>query len=109
MEELIIDWEQSAKIAGNNLSAAKDFLSLLCKCLAKDLSAIQLSFEENNMHEMKKQIHTLHGALCYCSVPRLKDATVALEKALKTETDDISHLFSQFKSEIIKVIEKIQE
>lgn len=109
MEELIIDWEQSAKIAGNNLSAAKEFMSLLCKNLLDDLQMIQLAFEENNLLAMKKQIHALHGALCYCSVPRLKNATIAFERALQTAGDDVPHLFSQFKNEMIKVIAKIQE
>lgn len=109
MEELIIDWEQSAKIAGNNLLAAKEFLALLCKNLLNDLQSIQLAYDENNLLDMKRQIHALHGALCYCSVPRLKNATIALEKALQIPGGDVPHLFSQFKNEITKVIIKFQE
>jgi HPt (histidine-containing phosphotransfer) domain-containing protein len=109
MADLIIDWEKSTKIAGNNLTAAKDFLLQLSKILPEDLLKITHAYSEKNLLEMQRLVHALHGALCYCSVPRLKNATMLLEKALQQKSADIHLLFSQFKQEAINLIDQIQE
>ncbi|HEX2548698.1 MAG TPA: Hpt domain-containing protein [Gammaproteobacteria bacterium] len=109
MDELIIDWAESAKIAGNNLEAAKEFIHLLVDHLKKEKPHIQQTFDQHNFSELKKQLHSLRGALCYCSVPKLKSALIRLENAVKLHTPDITLLFSQFTSEIKNLIEKIKE
>lgn len=109
MNDVIIDWSESTRIAGNNEIAAKEFMHLLVPHLQKALHNIQNAFDQNKITDVKKQIHSLRGALCYCSVPRLKHATSELENALKTNSAQVLTLYNQFKNEIAILIEKIKE
>jgi len=109
MTDAIIDWAESTKIAGNNIEAAKEFIHLLAEHLTIELKIIHEAYVTNNFSTLKKQIHSLRGALCYCSVPRLKHATISFENALKTNSLHIADLYTQFKNEIKILLEKIKE
>jgi two-component system sensor histidine kinase BarA len=101
----IIDWDLSIKLAGNNESAAKEILIFLIKDLPTDLNQIKHLFVKNQYTELTKLVHRLHGALCYCGVPRLKEATQALETALKkNNTSEISKLFIIFENEVNQLL-----
>ncbi len=80
---MIIDWELSLKLAGNNQQTAEDLLALLIKTLPNELSDIKSAFENNQHYLLKRLLHKLHGALCYCELPNLKQAVKAFESALK--------------------------
>lgn len=100
MDYPIIDWELGAKLAGNNTKAAEEMLALLIKMLPDDLAQIKNAYIENQYDQLARFIHRLHGALCYCGVPRLKTATHQLESALKCDkTQEIKTLFDQFEHE----------
>jgi two-component system sensor histidine kinase BarA len=100
MDYPIIDWELGTKLAGNCPEAAKEMLTLLIKMLPHDLAQIRDAYTENQYEQLSHYVHRLHGALCYCGVPRLKTATHQLETALKrNKTQEISTLFNQFELE----------
>lgn len=98
MDYPIIDWELGTKLAGNNPEAAEEMLALLIKMLPHDLAQIRDAFTEKQFEKLAHYIHRLHGALCYCGVPRLKTATHQLEVALK-QKQNVSLLFDQFELE----------
>lgn len=84
---------------------AKEILSLLVKLLPDDFAEIKKAKENNDYNDLLKKIHKLHGALCYCNVPPLKNAAQALEKALrKNQLAEIPKLFTVFEEEIKKVL-----
>ncbi|MBV8802078.1 MAG: Hpt domain-containing protein [Gammaproteobacteria bacterium] len=100
MDHSIIDWNLSKKLAGNNDQTAKEILAFLIKTLPADLNQIKEHFLQNQTLDLAKSVHRLHGALCYCGVPRLKAATQELELALKQKkSDELNTLFSQFEHE----------
>lgn len=84
-----------------------DMLFLLMKSLPDDLSALRAAKNTNNFHELKRLIHKLRGALCYCDVPTLSHVAMELEIALKHHNlQDILHLFKKLEMEIENLLEK---
>jgi len=105
MEELIIDWELSQKLAGNNLIYAKEFLTLFIKNLPQDLDNIKRANDTNTFTELKNHIHKLLGALSYTGIPRLKTTTCRFYDTLKKGCyDEIPLLFAQLEGDINNLI-----
>ena len=102
---MIIDWELSIKLAGGNQQAAEELMTLMIKSLPNELSQIKIAVEKNQLDLLKNLLHKLHGALCYCGLPRLKNAVERFEDALKK---DKKHLFS-FYLEVEKAINEISD
>ena|SRR3990167_49388 len=78
-----LDWELSMRLAGNRLETAKELLSLLLTSLPCEIKEIKKIYELKDYIHLRKKIHKLHGSLCYCGVPRLKNIVVQVEAALK--------------------------
>jgi two-component system sensor histidine kinase BarA len=68
-----IDWNLSLKLAANKADLAKDMLNGLVATLPAELANIQAA--KNNHPELLKLVHKLHGAVCYCGLPRLKKSS----------------------------------
>lgn len=88
----IIDWEQAKKLAGNNLDFAKEILDLFIKTLPGAISEIKQAYTDQNFPALLHHIHKLHGATCYCGLPRLKAVLFNLETDLKSNIMDSSSL-----------------
>lgn len=102
----IIDWEQSIILAGRKPDLAKDLLALLIKDLPSDIAAINQFYEVQNLPEMLKRVHKLHGALCYCGLPRLKTIIGRLETDLKSNImESLPPLIEQLDSEVALLLE----
>lgn len=102
-----IDWQLAVKLAGNKEEFAKEMLSILIKSLNQDISDIKSSLTKQEYSELLRRIHKLHGALCYCGVPRLKAAAAELEAALKRhDLNNIPILFNVLEIEANHVIEE---
>jgi len=100
-EKRVIDWELGTKLAGNKREFAEEMLNLFVKTLASELTAMKTLKESKNYTDLLKRIHKLHGASCYCGVPRVKEAAAALETSLKhNKLADICNLFTKFETEV---------
>jgi two-component system sensor histidine kinase BarA len=86
----VIDWELSLKLAGNRHDLAKDMLALIYKQLPADINQIKTAYHEQNTAQLIHHVHKLHGALCYCGLPRLKFLIAHLESDLKNHIMDSS-------------------
>jgi two-component system sensor histidine kinase BarA len=103
----VIDWEQAVKLAGGNRALAEEMLNLLTRSLPCDLISIKQHFEDQNYPEMLRRVHKLHGALCYCGLPRLKSVVAHLETALKSNImDNLPSLLKQFDTEANSLLER---
>ena len=103
----IFDWEQAVKLAGNKQDLAKDMLALLMQGLPRDISAIHQSYQDKNYQEMLKAVHKLHGALCYCGLPRLKTLISNLETELKSNImDSLPPLIQSLDNEVCLLLER---
>lgn len=79
----IIDWELGLRLAGNKEDIAKDMLELLINSLPEEIALINTFSKDRNYSQLLKQLHRLHGAICYCGLPRLKLLVSRLETDLK--------------------------
>ncbi len=79
-----IDWQQCLILANNNSEIANDLMTLFIADLPSVLKNMKKSLADEDYQKLKDQAHRLHGATCYCGVPRLKLAVQNLEKHLKT-------------------------
>ena len=103
----VIDWELAIKLAGNKKELAEDILNLLIKTLPDDTIAIKHFSKAQNYAELLKRVHKLHGALCYCGLPRLKTVIAHLETQLKNNImDSLPSLLDQLDVEISLLLER---
>jgi two-component system sensor histidine kinase BarA len=106
MEPPIIDLELGKKLAGNNQKIAEEMMILFLKELPGTFHAMQKVYQEQKFNELKRLAHKLHGALCYCGLPRLKSATAALECALDNNESNITPFYIQFEKEVVSLIQE---
>lgn len=86
-QEKVIDKELGLKLASHNEPVANEMLLALIERLPEDHRTIVQAFEQCNREQLEAQIHKLHGALCYCGAPRLKNATASLHQEIKNIGD----------------------
>lgn len=75
------DLDLALENAGDRHDLATELFALLLASLPSDLDAINAA--SNNVSELKRAVHKLHGAVRFCGVPRLAKAIQKLELALK--------------------------
>lgn len=79
----VIDWELATKMAGNKREIAEEIFTLFMKNVPHEVSAINQSYELQQYKQLASQLHKLHGALCYCGLPRLKTLVARMEMNIK--------------------------
>jgi two-component system sensor histidine kinase BarA len=105
-EPLIYDWQMALKLTGNKPEIAKEMLTQLVAMLPKEKQAISLSYENKDYLSLREKVHHLHGATCYCGVPRLKNALHKLETLVAQFLSNPSKNKTAFISELDSAIEK---
>ncbi len=104
----IIDWESAVKLAGGKREFAEEILDFLIMTLSDDIAALQHSYQAKNYSDLLRKAHKLHGALCYCGLPRLKALIVRLETDLKNNTmDNLPSLLTQLGSETTLLLKEV--
>ena len=102
----IIDWELAMKMAGNKRDIAEEILTLLIRNLSNDISAINQSYQNKRYQELASQLHKLHGALCYCGLPRIKTLVARLEIDIKNNNiDNLARLMESLNNEVKLLLE----
>lgn len=90
MQQHSIDWELCVSLAANKVDLAEELLTNFVRHLPEARNTIKQHFLHSQGSELLEAIHKLHGACCYCGVPKLKSITYRLEKVLKA--DDYTHI-----------------
>lgn len=102
---LVIDWDLGIKLAGGKRELAKELLQTLTTLLPQDKIDINAQFQEKKWAPMRDQVHKLHGACCYCGVPRLKKAVATLDQNLKMPDESrLAYYLQDFNQEVDKVL-----
>ena len=97
----IIDWQLATRLAYNKKEVAQELLGLFTKNLSDEIAQIKASYVDQKYIDLLQKIHKLHGAICYCGVPRLKSVVARLETDLKNNIMlDLPYLFSQLDIEV---------
>src|SRR5688500_18054017 len=102
----IIDWNQGIVLSGNKRELAEEILTLFVKGLSTDITHIHQAQQAQNYPELLHLVHKLHGALCYCGIPRLKTVTALLETELKNNImDNLPALIDLLDTEVNLLLE----
>jgi len=75
-------------LSKNNADLAKDMLKMLLGNLPDDRRKVSESAMNSDLDELYEIIHKLHGACCYCGVPRLRLIAKELDHQLKDRNRD---------------------
>lgn len=105
-----IDWALCAKLAGNKIDLAKEMLEMLIVALPSDKAKIQQAYKAHNYHELREQVHKLHGACCYVGVPKLKAIAKELEDAIAASaTEKIKYYITALSNEVEAILSYYEE
>lgn len=100
-----IDWELCLKLANNRPELAKELLTLLVNELPQVRANINEAYENKDYPALHRYIHKLHGATCYCGVPKLKEIAALLEAKLKkSNSDEIKKLLKILNDEMDQLL-----
>ncbi len=103
----IIDREIALKLAGNKQALATELLDLLISGLQNDLNAIYDNLTVQNLTELARRLHKLHGACSYCGVTQLKNAIGNFEHILKKQkTEKLTSAFKKLELAAHQLIEE---
>jgi two-component system sensor histidine kinase BarA len=84
----VLDHELGLKLAGGKADLAQELLEMLIEKLPLDREEISKIYKIKDQEKLLEVVHKLHGATCYCGVPRLKHAASTLETAIKSHDDE---------------------
>lgn len=101
----IVDWELGMRLAGNQRDLAEDLLAMFVQNLPDELTTIKTLHQSQNYPELQQRVHKLHGAACYCGIPRLKMVLSELETNLKNNIIDNSPQINLLETEINLLLE----
>lgn len=102
-----LDWNLSIKLSAGNKSLAKDLLVMLLKSLPGEKEKINVAYKEKDFEKLRDLVHKLHGACCFCGVPKLKSILKNLEYQLSLPGKcDVNANIDKFNLEIDTIIAK---
>lgn len=103
-----IDWPLCLKRVSGNKDLAVEFLSRFIEELEKSREEFIQLKNAQDIKELERAAHKLHGACCFCGVPQLQNASAQLEHRAR-EVNSIRELdliFNQFMQSLDAVIEE---
>ncbi len=106
-EPMIYDWQMALKLTGNKPEIAKEMLQQLKSMLPKEKAAIHLCYNNKDYVGLREKVHHLHGAACYCGVPRLKNALHNLETIVAQLLSKPNKMPSNFSDQLATALEKV--
>jgi HPt (histidine-containing phosphotransfer) domain-containing protein len=92
----LVDWQASLIVTGGSEELADELLSMFIKSLPEELEKLELSFDAADFVALKQQAHRIHGALCYCAIPALKEKIKLLEKESSNTPPDVEKITVYF-------------
>lgn len=102
----VIDLALGARLVGNKKDIALEMLGMLVERLPQEVALIKQDYNAQNATALLQHVHKLHGALCYCGVPRLKSLVARLESDLKSNImDSLLSLLNQLDIEVDLLLE----
>ncbi len=82
----IIDVALQQEFESNQQGMTSDLFAMLIESLQGELKNINQAHQQNDSLLLIDHVHYLHGAACYCGIPRLTKATKNLELALRQDS-----------------------
>ena len=106
----LVDIAESLSLSNNDATLARDMLQMLIKGLVADEQELQRLRKTGDHRGMFELVHRMHGGCCYCGVPRLRDATGALQEHLRPQQDlDEANIDAQKVEAVAREIRALRE
>jgi CheY-like chemotaxis protein len=94
-EKLVIDFEQTVHEFGGNKSLFKEVLTAFTITLKKQIADMrELLMSENNIEQLRKEAHKIHGAAANLSAQLLAEKAAELEEYCSSKKPEKKHLAS---------------
>ena len=71
------------QLAKGDPQLAFEMLSMLIDSLDEEKSRIDEAMQNSNLEQLYNHVHRIHGACCYCGVPKLKQISKQIDKQLR--------------------------
>ncbi|VAW64180.1 BarA sensory histidine kinase (= VarS = GacS) [hydrothermal vent metagenome] len=84
----VFDKQLGITLAGGNEQLADELFPMLISELPTHRENLLLAQQKNNIYDLKKHIHKLHGGTKYCGVPALLEATANFETMIDLKEED---------------------
>jgi len=98
-----INWQESLEQAMGKEDLARDMLQMLIDSIPQNIINIEEAMRMQDVDNLLKIIHKLHGACCYTGVPQLKSLAHSIETALKQHSD-----ISNTEPELLEILDELQ-
>jgi two-component system aerobic respiration control sensor histidine kinase ArcB len=105
----VIDMEAAIQFCSGSEDMAKEILAMLMNDLPTTFQGIEEAFNKQDWELLKQRVHKLHGALCYCGLPRFKLAARTLEHQIKDSAGSYELAYQKFVEEMNLVMKTFQE
>ncbi|KTD65653.1 two-component system sensor histidine kinase LetS [Legionella spiritensis] len=102
---IAIDWQLCIQKVSGNQALAEEFLTRFVAELRKNRQEFIQLFHNKDIKNLEKAAHKLHGACCFCGVPRLQSQVTRLENQAGT-AQDIKELETAFAA-LIRCIDDV--
>lgn len=105
-----IDWQLCVQKVSGNQVLAEEFLTQFIEELKKNRQEFIQLYQEKNIKGLESAAHKLHGACCFCGVPRLQLQVSRLENHAKNalKINDLEALFAELVRNIDEVIDEFE-
>ena len=104
----VIDANLGVERAFGQADVWRTILDMLVKDLPASMASIEGAFASQDMEELRKAAHKLHGSSSYCGTPALQNAVKNLELAcMKNEPEQISHWLLTLREETEKLLDVV--
>lgn len=98
----IIDFSGTVELVGSKEQADQLFKLLEKELSPKYLDRLAEMIDKKNYAELRKDIHSLLGALCYAKAPRLNAALLELQDATRSMSATIYRNYENLKNEALQ-------
>ena len=111
----MIDLSYFSQLSGNNISFLLRVMNIFMNETPKDLSELELNFNESNYTKVKEISHKLKGLFKSYNMVDLTSDTIELEKHAKSEmfsdrsSELVQKIISQYKQARLEMIELMEK
>jgi len=104
----VIDAKLGVERAFGQADVWRTILDMLVKDLPASMASIESAFTDQNLEDLRKAAHKLHGSSSYCGTPALQNAAKSLELGcIKNEPEQIGLWLQTLREESGRLLEMV--
>lgn len=104
----VIDWQLCLQKVSGNQTLAEDFLKKFIEELTVQVDEFSELYRDQNIKGIGQLAHKIHGACCFCGVPKLQSYVVELEN-IASEAEKLEQITPIYEKVLLAIHEVISE